>query len=419
MTTEKTQYEAQQAIYQASQAMRRGDRTQARRWASLAAQINPADEQPWLILAALAAPQASIAYLKKALELNPNSEAARKGMHWAVERLRQQTEKVVKQPEQAAPTQAAKPQTLSTTATAEAPAAARPPAQARAAQQPSPTVPVRRRLAAAPAEATRPVVVRRKRKEFPIWAAAVFVVVFIGLCLAGLSGAWIVMAGSDSAGKALSALLYATNTPVPSLTAVPKPTSTHTQIPTETQTPLPTATTAPTATETALPTDTLTPEPTATETLEPTLEPSPTDLPVEVFIPTDTSEPDPYIPPSGGSSDERWIDVDLTNQMTYAYEGDVLVNSFLVSTGTWEHPTVTGQFHIYVKYLYADMTGPGYYLTDVPYVMYFYEGYGLHGTYWHSNFGTPMSYGCINLRTDNAGWLFNWADVGTLVNIHY
>ncbi len=410
MTTEKTQHDAQQAIYQASQAMRRGDRTQARRWASLAAHLNPEDEQPWLILAALAAPQASIAYLKKALELNPNSEAARKGMHWAAERLRQQTEKVVSQPDKAAPAQAAIPQTLPTAA-----AAARPPS--RAAQQPTPTVPVRRRLA--PAEATRPVVVRRKAKKFPIWAAAVFVVVFMGLCLVGLSGAWIVMAGSDSAGKALSALLYSTNTPVPSLTATPKPTSTRTRIPTKTQTPLPTTTTAPTVTETALPTDTLTPEPTATETLEPTLEPSPTDLPVEVFIPTDTYEPDPYIPPSGGSADERWVDVDLTNQMTYAYEGDLLVNSFLVSTGTWEHPTVTGQFHIYVKYLYADMTGPGYYLADVPYVMYFYEGYGLHGTYWHSNFGTPMSHGCINLRTDDAGWLFNWADVGTLVNIHY
>jgi len=104
--------------------------------------------------------------------------------------------------------------------------------------------------------------------------------------------------------------------------------------------------------------------------------------------------------------------------MTYAYEGDVLVNSFLVSTGTWLHPTVTGQFQIYVKYEYADMAGPGYYLPDVPFVMYFYDGYGLHGTYWHSNFGTPMSHGCINLTIPDAEWLFYWADVGTLVNIH-
>jgi lipoprotein-anchoring transpeptidase ErfK/SrfK len=111
--------------------------------------------------------------------------------------------------------------------------------------------------------------------------------------------------------------------------------------------------------------------------------------------------------------------VDLTRQMVYAYEGDALVNSFLVSTGTWQTPTVTGKYHIYIKLRYADMSGPGYYLPDVPYVMYFYGDYGLHGTYWHHNFGTPMSHGCVNLQTDDAGWVYNWASVGTLVNVHY
>jgi lipoprotein-anchoring transpeptidase ErfK/SrfK len=120
--------------------------------------------------------------------------------------------------------------------------------------------------------------------------------------------------------------------------------------------------------------------------------------------------------PEGVSEGERWIDVDLTNQATYAYEGTTLVNSFIVSTGTWQHPTVTGSYRVYVKY--ADMSGPGYYLRDVPYIMYFYKGYGLHGTYWHNNFGTPMSHGCVNLRTDEAGWLFNWASVGTVVYVH-
>ena len=66
------------------------------------------------------------------------------------------------------------------------------------------------------------------------------------------------------------------------------------------------------------------------------------------------------------------------------------------------------------------MAGPGYYLPDVPYVMYFYESYGLHGTYWHHNFGTPMSHGCINFTIADAGWLFdNWITFGTVVNIHY
>ena len=39
--------------------------------------------------------------------------------------------------------------------------------------------------------------------------------------------------------------------------------------------------------------------------------------------------------------------------------------------------------------------------------MYFYGGYGIHGTYWHNNFGTPMSHGCVNMRTSEAEWVFN------------
>jgi len=42
-------------------------------------------------------------------------------------------------------------------------------------------------------------------------------------------------------------------------------------------------------------------------------------------------------------------------------------------------------------------------------VMYFYKGYGIHGAYWHMNFGTPMSHGCVNMKPDEAGLLFNWA----------
>jgi hypothetical protein len=44
----------------------------------------------------------------------------------------------------------------------------------------------------------------------------------------------------------------------------------------------------------------------------------------------------------------------------------------------------------------------------VPYVMYFYGGYSLHGTYWHNDFGRARSHGCVNLRTPAAKWLFDW-----------
>jgi lipoprotein-anchoring transpeptidase ErfK/SrfK len=136
---------------------------------------------------------------------------------------------------------------------------------------------------------------------------------------------------------------------------------------------------------------------------------------VSAALPAD--EPAPMAVPSGGGRG-RWIDVDLSAQRVTAYEGDVPVRSTHVSTGLPATPTPTGQYRIYVKYRAAPMSGPGYHLPNVPYVMYFYRGYGLHGTYWHANFGQPMSHGCINLPTDEAGWFYAWASVGTLVNIH-
>jgi lipoprotein-anchoring transpeptidase ErfK/SrfK len=127
----------------------------------------------------------------------------------------------------------------------------------------------------------------------------------------------------------------------------------------------------------------------------------------------------PYVTPQVAVADgEHWIDVDLSQQRVYAYAGDTLMNSFIVSTGTWQTPTVTGKFKIWVKVRSQAMTGPGYYLPDVPFVMYFYKDYGLHGTYWHNNFGTPMSHGCVNLATPDAEWLYNFASVGTVVNVH-
>ena len=190
-----------------------------------------------------------------------------------------------------------------------------------------------------------------------------------------------------------------------------------------TYTPTFTPTFTPTNTFTPTPTFTFTPTPTATfpptETFTPTLKPLPTDTPrpwptdPPQTWPTDT----PYQYPD--YNDERWIDVNLSQQMVYAYEGDTIVASFLVSTGVPAFPTVTGQFHIYIKLVSTLMAGDGYYLPDVPYTMYFYKSYGLHGTYWHNNFGHPMSHGCINMYTPDAEWLFYWASVGTLVNVHY
>ena len=136
-------------------------------------------------------------------------------------------------------------------------------------------------------------------------------------------------------------------------------------------------------------------------------------LPVETSPPTETSTPVVL-----AGIEDRWIDIDLSEQKLYAYEGATLVASFLVSTGIDRYPTETGQYHIDVKMRYSDMRGEGYFLPDVPFTMYYYGDFAIHGTYWHHSFGTRMSRGCVNMDISDAEWLYNWASVGTLVNIH-
>jgi lipoprotein-anchoring transpeptidase ErfK/SrfK len=140
--------------------------------------------------------------------------------------------------------------------------------------------------------------------------------------------------------------------------------------------------------------------------------------PEPTAAPADENTPaQPQKPPVGNGA--RWIEVNLSEQRVYAWEGAVLMNSFVVSTGTWAYPTVTGTFSIWHKTPLQAMSGPGYYLPDVPYVMYFYKDYALHGTYWHNNFGTPMSHGCVNLTIPDSEWLYSFASYGTKVNVHY
>lgn len=131
---------------------------------------------------------------------------------------------------------------------------------------------------------------------------------------------------------------------------------------------------------------------------------------------TQTYSPAPAQPTTSAGKE---IVVDLSDQRVYAYENGQLVRNVLVSTGLYDTPTVQGNYRIYVKYDSQTMTGPGYYLPGVPYVMYFYQGYSLHGTYWHSSFGQPMSHGCVNMPTPEAQWVYTWAEIGTPVHVQY
>ena len=123
--------------------------------------------------------------------------------------------------------------------------------------------------------------------------------------------------------------------------------------------------------------------------------------------------------PKWGKNGERWIDVNITKQVLVAYEGDKPVYATLVSTGEdgleeGKKSTKKGIFRIHTKYVTttmdSDVVGEEFELRDVPYVQYFEEGFALHGAYWHDNFGTPKSHGCVNLTPEDARRLFFWTE---------
>lgn len=121
--------------------------------------------------------------------------------------------------------------------------------------------------------------------------------------------------------------------------------------------------------------------------------------------------------------DTKWIEVDLSEQRLYMKENGANVNSFFVSTGKWS-PTPEGEWRIWIKLTSTRMVGGSkalgtyYNLPNVPYTMYYDRGYGIHGAYWHNNFGNPMSHGCTNMKPEEAKIVFDFAQVGTRVIVH-
>lgn len=322
----------------AKEALRRGDRTLARRMTLAVLAKDPDNVEAWLILGGLSSPKASLNHMAKALALAPDDPQVKTAYHWARQRYTQDLEHHRQE----------------------------------ITQKIKPAVP---RTDRPGIEIQPPIVVETHR---PVWLWT-----FVGLLALTLFFFSMDLVPPRSVGAVEQA------GPI-SQAEILKPSLT----PTATNTPTPTST------------PTLTPTPTATATPTPTL--TPTNLPTATDFPTAIPE----------DLSGRWIDIDLSEQRLYAYEDDELIRSFVVSTGTAAHPTPVGRYAVWIKLRYTDMAGPGYYLPDVPYTMYFYSGYGIHGTYWHSNFGTPMSHGCVNMITEEAGWLFNWSFVGIPVVVH-
>jgi hypothetical protein len=138
-------------------------------------------------------------------------------------------------------------------------------------------------------------------------------------------------------------------------------------------------------------------------------------------------------PPSNLMPEERWIDVDIDEQILTAYEGERPVFATLISSGRrGPSATVKGEYRIWAKVaaiamdnsddetepLDMDVDGvPGeprlYSLRHVPWTQFFHKAYALHGVYWHDRFGNRRSHGCINLSPKDARRLYDWTDPST------
>ncbi len=121
--------------------------------------------------------------------------------------------------------------------------------------------------------------------------------------------------------------------------------------------------------------------------------------------------PPPHLEPH-----ERWIDIDLDTQILVAFEGETAVYATLVSSGTKDTPTETGVYRMWLKESEADMKGLSgespYSVATVPWTQFFFpeKGLAVHTAYWHDQFGTKKSHGCVNLAPRDARWLYFWSD---------
>lgn len=131
----------------------------------------------------------------------------------------------------------------------------------------------------------------------------------------------------------------------------------------------------------------------------------------------------PAAMPKDVGGNERWVDVNLTEQTLVVFQGEKAIYATLISSGKKstvkekDHATPTGQWRVREKHVTTTMDGDGsaagdlpYSIEDVPYVLYFHQSFALHGAFWHRNFGIQMSHGCVNLAPLDAKWVFSNTD---------
>ncbi len=373
---------AAQAIQNSQNAFKRGDKLSARRWAEKAASLSPELEEPWLLMAALANPQASVNYLKQALKINPESPRAKAGLAWAQKRLDSVT------------------QTKSPTAVRVA----------------KPTI-------VAPRKSVRNSEnIKKTRKSiylfllpllllavlaFSIWNTSPVLAFFTSQFKAPLQGhapAWVQVEISKPT---------MTLSPTATLTATPNPTSTPEFTATPSETPAPTDTPIP---------------PEALAVLAPLeADASPTPLPTDTAVAGPTRQPAQAQAAANTYSGGKWILVDISEQHLWAYEGEAVAYSFVASTGMY-NATAVGTFHILDKI--PNAYGSTWDIWMPNWMGIYYSGSlenGIHALpilpdgsqLWDGYLGTPISYGCVVLSAYDSQLLYNWAEVGIPVVIQH
>ncbi|WP_241965229.1 L,D-transpeptidase family protein [Microbacterium telephonicum] len=121
----------------------------------------------------------------------------------------------------------------------------------------------------------------------------------------------------------------------------------------------------------------------------------------------------------------RLLEVDLSEQRLYMKENGVVVDSWAISSGESRSPTITGHFKVNSHYTVQTMSSTSatdpywnYEVPNIRWIMYFNGSQAFHGVYWHNNFGTPMSHGCVGMPNARAKQIYDWSPNGVDVWIH-
>lgn len=108
---------------------------------------------------------------------------------------------------------------------------------------------------------------------------------------------------------------------------------------------------------------------------------------------------------------DKWLQIDISDQMLTCFEGQVPVFTTPVASGLWNTATPLGEFRILYKRHAQRMVGDGYDLVGVAFPSYFTNsGVAIHGTYWHNDYGRRHSHGCLNVPSKAARWVFRWVE---------